>query len=87
VAGWYHRVLNLTPFPARGTVSKGRVIATPRSAAKLPTFDAALARREDVQRLQTLQASAGSPFQVASRFNLLEMRSPNLTPETWCRSL
>jgi len=35
----------------------------------------------DVQRLHVLEANTGSLFQVASQFNLLEMASPNLTPE------
>jgi hypothetical protein len=35
----------------------------------------------DVQDLHTRDANAGSLFQVASQFNLLEMVSPNVTPE------
>ena len=35
----------------------------------------------DVQHLHTNVANAGSLFQVASQFNLLEMVSPNYTPE------
>lgn len=35
----------------------------------------------NVQRLQTNAAHAGSLFQVASQFNLLEMASPSVTPE------
>lgn len=35
----------------------------------------------DVQRLHQQQANAGSMFQVASQFNLLEMVSPRVTPE------
>ena len=35
----------------------------------------------DVQRLHTDKSNAGSLFQVASQFNLLEMVSPNITPE------
>jgi hypothetical protein len=35
----------------------------------------------DVQHLHTNLSNAGSLFQVASQFNLLEMVSPNITPE------
>lgn len=35
----------------------------------------------NVQDLHTSESNAGSLFQVASQFNLLEMASPNLTPE------
>ncbi len=35
----------------------------------------------DVQHLHTDASNAGSLFQVASQFNLLEMRSPKITPE------
>jgi hypothetical protein len=35
----------------------------------------------DVQSLHTNEANAGALFQVASQFNLLEMVSPNRTPE------
>lgn len=35
----------------------------------------------DVQELHTQEANAGALFQVASQFNLLEMVSPNVTPE------
>ncbi|MDM8562166.1 hypothetical protein QUF54_02310 [Candidatus Marithioploca araucensis] len=35
----------------------------------------------DVQQLHTGKSNAGSLFQVASQFNLLEMVSPNVTPE------
>lgn len=35
----------------------------------------------NVQHLHTEASNAGSLFQVASQFNLLEMASPNLTPE------
>lgn len=35
----------------------------------------------NVQHLHTDEANAGSLFQVASQFNLLEMASPNVTPE------
>jgi hypothetical protein len=35
----------------------------------------------DVQRLHALEANAGSIFQVASQFNLLEMLTPEMTPE------
>ena len=35
----------------------------------------------NVQYLHTDEANAGSLFQVASQFNLLEMVSPNVTPE------
>lgn len=35
----------------------------------------------DVQDLHTDQSNAGALFQVASQFNLLEMVSPNVTPE------
>jgi hypothetical protein len=35
----------------------------------------------DVQQLHTTAAHAGSLFQVASQFNLLEMASPRVTPE------
>src|SRR5690348_14142056 len=35
----------------------------------------------NVQHLHTNTANAGSLFQVASQFNLLEMVSPNVTPE------
>ena len=35
----------------------------------------------DVQQLHADEATAGSLFQVASQFNLLEMASPNVTPE------
>jgi len=35
----------------------------------------------DVQQLHTDESNAGSLFQVASQFNLLEMVSPNVTPE------
>ncbi|PHR95538.1 MAG: hypothetical protein COA78_29925 [Blastopirellula sp.] len=35
----------------------------------------------DVQQLHTDETNAGSLFQVASQFNLLEMVSPNATPE------
>ena len=35
----------------------------------------------DVQQLHTSQTNTGSMFQVASQFNLLEMTSPNITPE------
>ncbi|SEH08748.1 hypothetical protein [Candidatus Venteria ishoeyi] len=35
----------------------------------------------DVQQLHIESANAGSLFQVASQFNLLEMVSPNVTPE------
>ncbi len=35
----------------------------------------------DVQRLHTDASNAGALFQVASQFNLLEMVSPNVTPE------
>lgn len=35
----------------------------------------------DVQQLHTDEFNAGSLFQVASQFNLLEMVSPNVTPE------
>ncbi|KHD08656.1 hypothetical protein PN36_10435 [Candidatus Thiomargarita nelsonii] len=34
-----------------------------------------------VQELHTEESNAGSLFQVASQFNLLEMTSPNVTPE------
>ncbi len=36
----------------------------------------------DVQRLHTDESNAGSLFQVASQFNLLEMTSPSITPES-----
>ena len=35
----------------------------------------------DVRRLHQLPAYAGALFQVASQFNLLEMVSPDVTPE------
>jgi len=35
----------------------------------------------DVQQLHIEKSNAGSLFQVASQFNLLEMTSPNITPE------
>jgi len=35
----------------------------------------------DVQDLHATESNAGSLFQVASQFNLLEMVSPNMTPE------
>ena len=35
----------------------------------------------DVQKLHTDESNAGSLFQVASQFNLLEMTSPGVTPE------
>ncbi len=35
----------------------------------------------DVQQLHTNEANAGALFQVASQFNLLEMISPDITPE------
>ncbi len=35
----------------------------------------------DVQQLHIKKTNAGSLFQVASQFNLLEMVSPNVTPE------
>ena len=35
----------------------------------------------DVQHLHTNVSNAGSVFQVASQFNLLEMASPSVTPE------
>lgn len=35
----------------------------------------------DVQHLHTNESNAGSLFQVASQFNLLEMTSPSITPE------
>jgi hypothetical protein len=35
----------------------------------------------DVQQLHADESNAGSLFQVASQFNLLEMRSPSVTPE------
>lgn len=35
----------------------------------------------DAQQLHADQANAGALFQVASQFNLLEMASPNVTPE------
>jgi hypothetical protein len=35
----------------------------------------------DVQQLHTDESEAGSLFQVASQFNLLEMAAPSLTPE------
>lgn len=35
----------------------------------------------DVQHLHTNASNAGALFQVASQFNLLEMASPNVTPE------
>lgn len=35
----------------------------------------------DVQKLHTLPESNGATFQVASQFNLLEMASPDVTPE------
>jgi hypothetical protein len=35
----------------------------------------------NVQSLHEDEANAGSLFQVASQFNLLEMMSPNITPE------
>ena len=35
----------------------------------------------DVKALQADESNAGSMFQVASQFNLLEMVSPNVTPE------
>ena len=35
----------------------------------------------DVQQLHTDKSNAGSLFQVASQFNLLEMVSPDITPE------
>ena len=35
----------------------------------------------DVQQLHTTESNAGALFQVASQFNLLEMISPNVTPE------
>ena len=35
----------------------------------------------DVRALHAIAASAGSLFQVASQFNMLEMASPSLTPE------
>lgn len=35
----------------------------------------------DVQHLHTNESNAGALFQVASQFNLLEMVSPNVTPE------
>lgn len=35
----------------------------------------------DVQHLHTNESNAGSLFQVASQFNLLEMVSPNMNPE------
>ncbi len=35
----------------------------------------------DVQRLHTDASNAGALFQVASQFNLLEMVSPNVTPD------
>ncbi|MCK5916786.1 MAG: hypothetical protein KAG34_00080 [Cocleimonas sp.] len=35
----------------------------------------------DVQALHKEEVNAGSLFQVASQFNLLEMPSPNVTPE------
>ena len=35
----------------------------------------------DVQHLHADESNAGSLFQVASQFNLLEMGSPSMTPE------
>ena len=35
----------------------------------------------DVEHLHAMQSNAGSLFQVASQFNLLEMASPSITPE------
>ena len=41
----------------------------------------------NVQHLHKDESNAGSLFQVASQFNLLEMVSPSVTPETWCGNL
>ena len=36
---------------------------------------------DDVQKLHINESNNGALFQIASQFNLLEMASPNITPE------
>jgi hypothetical protein len=52
-----------------------------KTAGGLPGRLKASVVRGDVRRMHQLPENAGSVFQVASQFNLLEMVSPEVTPE------
>ncbi len=54
-----------------------RVRSRPRPSGRLLLREVVA----DVQALHTDESNAGALFQVASQFNLLEMASPNVTPE------
>jgi hypothetical protein len=56
---------------------RGRIHANRQKGGKISVREVVA----NVQHLHTNASNAGSLFQVASQFNLLEMASPNVTPE------